>query len=54
MEKHTMNRNTVTVPVVKARNPLVAATLFRKAGQHRKSNKSLRKQENQKLRDFRI
>lgn len=47
-----MNR-TITIPVAKNRNPLVAAALFRKAGGHRKSNKSLRKLENQRLRDAR-
>lgn len=47
-----MNR-TITVPTAKVRNPLVAAALFRKAGGHRKSNKSLRKLENQRLRDAR-
>ena len=31
------------------RNQFVAAALFRKAGAHRKPNKALRKQENQKF-----
>ena len=46
-------RSTVSVPVAKSRNPLVAAALFRRAGSHRKTNKSLRKLENQRLRDYR-
>jgi hypothetical protein len=33
------------------RNHLVALALFRKAGAHRKSNKALRKQSNQKTVD---
>ena len=35
--------------VLKARNPLVAATLFRKAGAHDKSNKAKRRSEKVKL-----
>jgi len=31
------------------RNQFVAAALFRRAGEHRKPNKALRKQENQKF-----
>lgn len=31
------------------RNQFVALALFRKAGSHRKSNKALRRQENQKF-----
>jgi len=34
------------------RNQFVAAALFRRAGSHRKPNKSLRKQEKQNLKDF--
>ena len=33
--------------IVKQRNRFVALTLFRKAGVHRKSNKALRKAQNQ-------
>jgi hypothetical protein len=35
--------------VPRVRNQFVAAVLFRKAGAHRKTNKALRKAENQKL-----
>ncbi len=38
--------------VPRERNQFVAAALFRKAGSHRKPNKSLRKQENQKLKEM--
>ena len=38
-----MKRN----PIVKERNQFVALALFRKAGVHRKSNKALRKAQNQ-------
>ena len=33
---------------IKERNQFVAAALFRKAGSHRKSNKAMRKSQNQK------
>lgn len=33
---------------VKARNPFVVAALLRKAGAHRKSNKALRRAQNQR------
>ena len=36
---------------VKKRNRLVALALFRKAGSHRKSNKAIRRQLNQKTVD---
>jgi hypothetical protein len=39
----------VKVERVKQRNQFVAAALFRKAGAHRKSNKAIRKSENQRL-----
>ena len=35
--------------VLRKRNPFVAAALFRRAGAHRKPNKALRKQDNQKF-----
>ena len=38
-----------TIPASKERNKYVAAALFRKAGVHRKSNKALRKRDNQTL-----
>jgi len=34
-------------PTVARRNPFVVAALMRKAGSHRKSNKALRKAQNQ-------
>lgn len=34
-------------PIVARRNPFVVAALLRKAGSHRKSNKALRKAQNQ-------
>lgn len=34
--------------IAKKRNPFVILALFKKAGAHRKSNKALRKAENQK------
>ena len=43
-----MKRKPIKVP--KARNPLVAAALFRKAGSHDKSNKAKRRCEKVKLR----
>ena len=46
MEKK-MKRKTNKVP--KARNPLVAATMFRKAGAHDKTNKAKRRSEKVKL-----
>ena len=39
------------IKVVKKRNRLVSLALFRKAGIHRKTNKALRKQLNQKTVD---
>ena len=41
-----MKRKRIASP----RNPFVKMALFRKAGTHRKSNKALRKAENQKVR----
>jgi hypothetical protein len=38
------------VPASKARNPLVAPALLRKAGAHRQSEKSLRQQSEQQMR----
>lgn len=35
--------------IVKQRNRFVALALFRRAGEHRKSNKALRKAQNQNL-----
>ncbi len=35
-------------PIVARRNPFVVAACMRKAGSHRKSNKALRRQENQR------
>ena len=37
--------------IPKQRNPLVALVMFKKAGAHRKSNKALRKAENQRVRN---
>ena len=37
--------------IVKKRNRLVSLALFRKAGSHRKSNKAIRRQLNQKTVD---
>ena len=34
--------------IVRERNHLVALALFRKAGSHRKTNKALRRQDNQR------
>jgi hypothetical protein len=39
----------IKMRVPKERNQFVVAALFRKAGSHRKSNKALRKAENQNL-----
>lgn len=36
----------LVIPGIKPRNPLIAGGLMRKAGEHRKSNKALRMQEN--------
>lgn len=38
--------------IPKERNQFVAAALFRKAGSHRKTNKAMRKSQNQKPVDF--
>lgn len=38
--------------IPRERNQFVAAALFRKAGAHRKTNKALRKSQNQKPVDF--
>jgi hypothetical protein len=38
--------------VPRERNQFVAAALFRKAGSHRKTNKAMRKSQNQKPVDF--
>lgn len=43
-----MKTETVKVQRVRERNPLVALAMFRRAGSHRKSNKALRRSENQK------
>lgn len=40
-----MKRKPIKVPRLKARNPLVSAVMFRKAGAHDKSNKAKRRQE---------
>ena len=37
---------------LKERNQFVVAALFRKAGAHRKTNKAIRKKENQDVRMF--
>lgn len=37
---------------LKERNQFVVAALFRKAGAHRKTNKAIRKRENQNVRLF--
>lgn len=38
--------------VPRERNQFVVAAMFRKAGSHRKTNKAMRKQQNQKPVDF--
>lgn len=42
----------VKIPARKERNQFVAPALFRKAGAHRKSNKALRKSENDSVKQL--